>query len=391
VTDKILLVDDDPNILAACKRALRRRFCLETAQSGEEGLRLMQDDGPFAVVVADMGMPGMDGVQFLSRVKECAPDSVRMMLTGNADIRTAVDAVNEGNIFRFLTKPCPPERLASMLEAGIQQYRLVVAERELLEKTLKGSVKVLTEILGMVNPVAFSRASRVTRYVKHIIEHLELSRLWQFEMAAMLSQIGCVTVPPDVLDKVYAKQPLSEEEHKMYSSHPTVASELLVHIPRLEPIARMIEGQQRGFRDYPAREEMTPEEATVALGSQILTVALDFDELMVQGVSAGAALSKLRSREGRYNPKLLSALETLPQTESEETVKMVGVGELRMNMVADENIRANNGLLLVSKGQEITEPVLIRLRNFSLGVGVVEPFRVRVMSESAADQQDLRA
>jgi response regulator RpfG family c-di-GMP phosphodiesterase len=381
MTDKILLVDDDPNILAACKRALRKQFCLETAQSGAEGLQLIQADGAFAVVVADMGMPGMDGVQFLSRVKEVAPDSVRMMLTGNADLETAVNAVNEGNIFRFLTKPCPPERLASVLEAGIQQYRLVVAERELLEKTLKGSVKVLTEILSVVNPAAFSRASRITRYVKHVVEHLELSRLWQFELAAMLSQIGCVTVPPDVLDKVYAKQPLSEEEHTMFCSHPSVGGRLLVNIPRLEPIARMIEGQQKPFGDYPPRDNMSREEATTALGSQILKVALDFDELVVQGASAGAALSRLRSRDDAYNPKLLSALETLPETEPAEAVSMVGTSELRANMVADEDIRANNGLLLVSKGQEITEPVLIRLRNFSRGVGVVEPFRVRVISQ----------
>jgi len=391
MTHKVLFVDDDPNILAACERALRKQFCLETAQSGQEGLESVQKNGPFAVVVADMNMPSMNGIEFLSKVKERAPDSVRMMLTGNADLQTAVDAVNEGNIFRFLTKPCPPERLAGMLEAGIQQYRLVVAERELLEKTLKGSVKVLTEILSMVNPVAFSRASRITRYVKHITEHLELSRLWQFEMAAMLSQIGCVTVPPEVLDKAYAKQPLSGEEARMYSSHPLVASGLLVNIPRLEPVARMVEGQQKHFCDYPPPGNATQEEATVALGSQVLKVVLDFDELLVQGASAGAALSRLRSREGRYNPKLLSALETLPQTEPEETIKMVGVGELRMNMVADENIRANNGLLLVSKGQEITEPVLIRLRNFSQGVGVVEPFRVRAMSESAAERQDLSA
>jgi response regulator RpfG family c-di-GMP phosphodiesterase len=332
----------------------------------------------------------MNGIQFLSKVKERAPDSVRMMLTGNTDLETAVDAVNEGNIFRFLTKPCPPERLASMLDAGIQQYRLVVAERELLEKTLKGSVKVLTEILGMVNPAAFSRASRITRYVKHIVEQLGLSRLWQFEMAAMLSQIGCVTVPPDVLDKVYAKQPLSEEEGKMYSSHPSVGGGLLVNIPRLEPIARMIEGQQKPFRDYPVPDSMMREEATTALGSQILKAALDFDELVVQGASARAALSRLRSRDNGYNPEVLDALEHLPAAEPTEVVRTVGTGELRANMVADEDIRANTGLLLVSKGQEITEPVLIRLRNFSRGVGVVEPFRVRVISENPAVRRGLR-
>jgi len=383
MTDKVLLVDDDENVLAAFGRALGKQFHLETAPGGEKGLDAIRERGPFAVIVADMGMPGMNGIQFLARVKQYSPDSVRMMLTGNADLQTAVDAVNEGNIFRFLTKPCPSERLASMLDAGIQQYRLIVAERELLEKTLKGSVKILTEILSLVNPVAFSRASRITRYVKHIVEQLQVSRLWQFELAAMLSQIGCVALPPDLLEKVYAKQPLSEKECNMFSSHPSVGGELLVNIPRLQPIAHMIEGQQKPFGDFPAPDDATREEATTGLGSQILKVALDFDELVVQGSSYRGALGALRRRANEYNPKVLGALENIQKAEHAEAVKMVGIRELGAHMVADENIRAKNGLLLVSKGQEITAPLLIRLRNFSEGVGVVEPFRVRVISQSS--------
>ncbi|NIQ03497.1 MAG: response regulator, partial [Nitrospinaceae bacterium] len=94
----------------------------------------------FAVVVSDMRMPDMDGIQFLSRVREHYPQTVRMMLTGYADVKTAMNAVNEGNIFRFMTKPCPPEVFEKVLSAGIEQYRLITAERDLLERTLKGSV-----------------------------------------------------------------------------------------------------------------------------------------------------------------------------------------------------------------------------------------------------------
>ena len=129
----------------------------------------MNDDGPFAVIVADRSMPGMDGIQLLAKVKACSPNTVRMMLTGNADMQTAIDAVNEGHIFRFLTKPCPPESLTASLQAAIEQYRLITAERELLEKTLRGSVKVLCEVLSVVKPTAFGRASRITRYVTAVV------------------------------------------------------------------------------------------------------------------------------------------------------------------------------------------------------------------------------
>jgi len=382
MNEKVLLVDDDRNILAGYKRALHRQFQLETAEGGPVALEILSNDGPFAVIVADMGMPGMDGIQFLTKVKEHTPDSVRMMLTGNADQETAIDAVNEGNVFRFLTKPCPPEVLASALEAGVAQYRLIVAERELLEKTLRGSVKVLTEILSLVNPAAFSRASRIRRYVTHIVERLQLSQLWQFELAAMLSQIGCVTLPYEILNRVYAGQPLSDEERSMFSSHPSVGSKLLNNIPRLGTIARMIEGQQRPFGTAAEPGSLKQEESTIAIGSQILKVALDFDQLIVQGLTRAAALSTLARREDEYNPKVVAALENFRMKEASDIVKMVKVHELNTTMIIDEDVNAKNGVLLVSKGQEVTYTVLARLRSFAQGVGVVEPIRVRTMPRS---------
>src|ERR1700733_8122058 len=103
MSNRILCVDDDINILEGYQRALRKEFDITTAPGGEEALVKIRDEGPFAVVVSDMRMPGMDGIQLLTRIKQVAPESVRIMLTGNADQQTAMNAVNEGNIFRFLT------------------------------------------------------------------------------------------------------------------------------------------------------------------------------------------------------------------------------------------------------------------------------------------------
>ena len=240
MSEKILCVDDDANILQAYQRILHKEFAIETAKQGRAGLEAIRTRGPFAVIVSDLRMPEMDGIHFLTAVRECAPESVRIMLTGQADLNTAIAAVNEGNIFRFLTKPCPPETLGKALRAALEQHRLMEAERVLLKKTLIESVQVLTETLGLVNPAAFTRTSRVKRYVKHMAAQLHLPDVWQFELAAMLSQIGCVTLPPDVFDKVYAGQPLSKDEQQMFSDHPKVASNLLAKIPRLEAIACMI-------------------------------------------------------------------------------------------------------------------------------------------------------
>ena len=122
--EKILLVDDEVNILDALKRQLHNQFHLLTASSGQEGLTVLRTLGPFAVVVSDCKMPGMDGIQFLSLVRKIAPSTIRMMLTGNDDLETAVQAVNQGEIFRFLTKPCPPETFKKVLEDGLKQYQI---------------------------------------------------------------------------------------------------------------------------------------------------------------------------------------------------------------------------------------------------------------------------
>src|SRR5207253_2334943 len=150
------------------QRQLRKKFDLVIAVGGEEGLAAVAERGPFAVIVSDMCMPGLNGVQFLTRVREVAPDSVRMLLTGHADVPSTIGAINEGNIFRFLTKPCTPEAFGKALEAGVEQYRLITAEKDLLEQTLRGSIKVLTELLALANPLAFGKASRVQRLVRRL-------------------------------------------------------------------------------------------------------------------------------------------------------------------------------------------------------------------------------
>ena len=115
--EKVLFVDDEPNVLAAYERQLRKQFDVVTMQGGEAGLQAVTMSGPYAVVVSDFRMPNMDGIEFLSRVKGISPDTVRMILTGYADVQTAIEAVNEGNVFRFLTKQCPPDSLAKAVTA----------------------------------------------------------------------------------------------------------------------------------------------------------------------------------------------------------------------------------------------------------------------------------
>lgn len=370
MSKRILFVDDEVNLLQALERRLRRQFEIETAAGPEAGLQAIAERGPFAAVVSDLRMPVMNGIEFLTRVGKISRDTVRVILTGQADLPDAVAAVNQGQVFRFLTKPCPPEILVRTLEAALEQYRLIMVERELLEKTLHGAIGVLSEILSLVNPPAFGRANRIARYVRHIAAKLNLPDVWQFELAAMLSQIGCVTIPPDVLDKFYAAEPLSPAEERMLSAQSMLGHHLLAKIPRLEAVAAMIAGQNTAWHRRTGPD-------AVANGAHLLKVALDFDELLVRGADAQSALARMRT-SADYHHAFLSALEEVQVEAMRSESRMVDLTHLRTGMIIKVDVRSRNGLLLLASGQEVTESAIARLKSFSWTTGVVEPISVIV-------------
>jgi response regulator RpfG family c-di-GMP phosphodiesterase len=386
MTEKILFVDDEPNVLQSIQRQLRKRFDLVTAEGGQEALRVLREQGPFAVIVSDMRMPGMTGVELLSQAKDLYPETVRLMLTGNADQETAMEAVNSGQIFRFLTKPCPQATFVTSLALALRQYRLVVAERELLQKTLKGSVNVLTELLGVANPLAFSSGLRLKNYVIRVAESLNLGGIWQYEIAALLSQIGCVTIPGDVLSKVFSGQELTPEEEEMYRSHPQAGAALLEKIPRLENVTKMIEFQQKPYGEY-GEELKNSEFEEVLTGAQILKAVVDFDQYIFRGMGANEARSWMRKQKHLYNPTILASLDGL-SIEVQDQILSLTIKQITEGMIAAEDIIAKNGVLIIPKGQAITKTLQQGLKNFSTQVGVVEPIRIQIGS-TVEDQESI--
>jgi response regulator RpfG family c-di-GMP phosphodiesterase len=336
---------------------------------------VLQAEGPFAVVIADFRMPEMDGIQFLSRVKEVSPDTVRIMLTGQADLNTAIDAVNSGHIFRFLTKPCPADTLTDTIQTGIRQYRLINAEQDLLEKTLNRSVRLLTEVLSLADPVAFNRTLNIRRIASHIARQLKLSDAWQIELAAMLSQMGCVVLPAGLLEKVNSGEALSFSEQSMYSSHPFIGYRLLQNIPRLEAIALMIKNQQKRYDEYGSTQAAISE-AKTNLGAQILKVAIDYDRLLLGGATHTQAVKTLMERNGEYNPKVVEALEKGELPDEALTVMLTDADGLLRGMVLDEDLCAKDGEVLFKKHQEVTQTMIERVRLVQHGKGIIEPIRV---------------
>ncbi len=377
MTEKVLFVDDDPNILAAFQRHLRKQFAVQTALEGPRGLEAVRNDGPFAVIVSDLRMPQMDGIQFLSQVRALAPDSVRMMLTGNADLSAAVEAVNQGHIFRFLTKPCAAEVLTTALNAGIAQYRLVMAERELLEQTLRGTIKMLGEVLALLNPAAFGRASRITRYVREVALHLEAPDVWQLETAAALSQIGCIMLPEEALMKIYQGRSLSGEEGQLFTMHPSIASDLLTHIPRMERIAEIIAYQEKHFdgSGIPHDQRRGRE---IPLGARILKAVLDFDTLEAGKTPKSDIILSLKARAGLYDPKVLVALQAVIANEEGFETRLVRAAELTDGMILAQDVTTLDGRLLITRGYQVSKTMRERLKTYALKPGLKEPIRILI-------------
>lgn len=365
----ILLIDDDVNLLAAMKRQFRGKFALETATSGEEAIARIAAGSIPAVVVCDMRMGGMDGVTTLARIKEIAPDTVRLMLTGNADMQTAVDAINTGSIFRFLTKPCPPEMMEMGLNAALEQHRLVMAERELLEKTLAGSVKVLIDMLAMASPLAFGRATRIRRWARKVGTALNLPQRWQLELGAMLGPIGLLSVPREVIEKLQAKQPLSDVERRMIEHSPEAARNIIANIPRLAGVARIIHLQNRGFdgSGFPADG---PKGTDIPLDARLLAILTALSNVAAGPDPVRADFETLRARAAQFDPTLLERVRTALEVGTDRSregreSKLLPTALLLPDMILAKDVVTVDGRLVLSAEVQISEAHVESLRNLA--------------------------
>ena len=378
---KILLVDDEQNILDGFKRQLRNTFKVETAISGAEGLERLAKADPFAVVVSDMLMPVMNGIEFLKQVRKCAPDTVRLMLTGLADQSIAVNAVNESNIFRFLTKPCPTENLAKALDDALTQYKLVMAEKDLLQNTLVGSIKVITEILSMIDPVSFGEAVKTRERLKKVARELGIDNAWDFELAAMLANIGCAAIPAVVLEKLHSEQILTAQEEEMVSNIPEIGKSLLSNIPRLEKVAEMVSHQNKKVAGT-SYQSSDPGRTKIELGARALKILRDLSQLELAGIETSEAINQMQGRDGWYDPQIFQVVGKLFGSELGALTKPgrerfeIRLHELCAGQTILADVRTKDGLLLLHAGNVLTVAMIQRLKNHAKLVGIREPICV---------------
>lgn len=373
---RVLCVDDERHVLEGLGRVLRRECEVVPAVGGAAGMAMLEADRTFAVVLSDMRMPGVDGVALLGAARRRVPDATRVLLTGYADVRSAIGAVNEGEIFRFLTKPCPPETLIAALRQAVAQHRLVTAERQLLEETLRGSVQALLDVLALADPVAFGRASRARRLMGELAALIGFRDRWQMEMAAMLSQVGAITLPPDLAHRLAAGESLSPAEEAQVVAMPAIGLRLIAGIPRLDEIRQILAHAHSRYQGA------TPEQALhgddIPLGARMLRVVLDYDRLSTAGHPPAEALARLRAHEGHYDPAILSDLSSVTGAQQRRQIFELRFQDVKPGMTFVDDVRSADGTLLVARGQEVTPSLMHRVESFWAALELPAPVRVTV-------------
>ena len=373
---RVLCVDDEARVVEGLVLHLRRDYQVFTANSGQEGLALLKQKGGAAVVISDMRMPQMDGATFLQHVHQFYPDATRILLTGEPGRDAAISAVNKAQIFRFLTKPCPPDALKAAVEAGLIQHRLLNAERTILKETLNGCIKALVDVLALTNPVAFGRASRVKRQAMEFAAKLDCKDFWQLEAAAMLSQIGYLSLPTELVEKLYYGETLTPEEKILASGAPDVVNSLLENVPRLEPVIQILMAL-----NWTDEQVAKLGEGTIGTGARILGLVLEYDTLVTQGQTTNVAVQTLRGRVARFGEAMLEKFSVhVGAGSSTKELREMPLRVVQPGMIIMQDVRTHMGTLLVARGFEVTSVFLERARNF--GPDLLNE-TVRVMVSSA--------
>jgi response regulator RpfG family c-di-GMP phosphodiesterase len=371
----ILLVDDDSKVLSALSRTLNEVEFNDiiTAPNGLSALEIIKNTPDLGLIISDYRMPGLNGIKFLVQARKDAPDVTRILLTGAADLDMALDAINQGHIFRFLVKPCLPETLVAAVNDGLRQNELFTMERELLSKTLSGSIKVMVDILSLLSPSIFAQAGRLRDLAREMASALQLKdQAWEIELAAILSQIGAVTMPRNILERWHKGEPLEDYETNMIRSIPQIGKLLIHNIPRLENIAEAVGNQNCTF--YRQANSDEPSADNIPLMARILKIIIDYERLIEKANTPSSAFKIMQTHESEYDPDILDTfrldvlrLDRQPvyklsgASTNEKEVHMDGI---HLGMVLARDVVDKNGILIISSGTIITDVLMYKLKNY---------------------------
>jgi response regulator RpfG family c-di-GMP phosphodiesterase len=350
----LLLVDDEESIIKSLRRLLRNEnYDISTATNGAEGLILIREaQRPFSLIISDQRMPVMTGVQFLAEARKTLPNAMRILLTGYSDMDAVIDAVNNGGIHRYLTKPWKDEDLLLQIRQILEQYELTVENRRLLELTKKqneelqllnnsleekveektgeiikkndellllnreleanlyNTVKAFGSLVEKHNPLLAGHNRRVGFLTREIVQLMDLpeNETIHIEIAALLHDIGKLGFSQKLLE--YKEEQWTPEEKKIFQSHPRYGQETVYFVKKLDHVGVIVRTHHERYDGQGYPDQLKEEE--IPLGARIIAVVDAFDKIVNLQVNVGNAINIVKASQNQLDgEKLLEAAAIL--------------------------------------------------------------------------------
>lgn len=401
----ILLVDDEHDILQSLRRLLRKKFAITATTEPNEALHLLKEN-TYAVLLTDQRMPTMEGTALLNRAQDIAPDTVRIILTGYADINAAMEAINQGGAYRFLQKPWDDADLMTTLSQAASYFALQQENKRLhalneaqkeklkefnrstharaverkqkvdqlkaeLKNTFTGILSLLITMADMYSPVLGLHAKKVTRLAMRIGSQMALSNrdLFQLEVAATLHDIGKIGMNADLLRKRYST--LSTKEKAALLPHAVTGSALVRRIPHLEDASLFVRHHHERYDGTGFPDRLFAR--NIPLGARIIAAADLYDNLLngritSQDTTQEKAIEYLNNcRSKELDPEVVDALLEVLQTHDEfddDSEIEMNVDDLQVGMTLSKHAYNAQGHLILPKDTLIDGPQLYQLMKY---------------------------
>jgi CheY-like chemotaxis protein len=370
----ILLVDDIPENLRLLAEMLKKRgYSPRPVLSGPAALKLLERQ-PVDLILLDINMPGMDGYEVCARIKKDPKlkNIPIIFLSAAQDTSAKVLAFEAGGV-DYITKPVQFEEMQARVQTHLRIRQMQISERQLLDRTLGGTVQLLVDCLQVASPRAFGRSARLKDYMDYIAKSLEVKERWMFRLAGSMAFIGCLALPDLLVERAFTRDDLDEIDKARFQRHAKIGQKMLSEIPRLEVVASIIGAQyEHSF--------LTAESPIHLRGGHCLRVARQVDQRVLEGQSVKSAVKHLML-EQPYDAPILGHFEKLTLHQSGSEVIEARIEDLVPKMVLVKPIKTVDGTLLLPQGQTLTEVAIQRIKTFVKNERIRQTFVVRRPAE----------
>jgi len=351
----ILIVDDIAGNIDVLVGILQSDYRLKVATNGKNALEVANSVDKPDLILLDIMMPEMDGYAVCRELKKSAKTRriPVIFVTAKGEIKDEEKGLKLGAV-DYLTKPVSPPIVRARVKNHMELAQAKLSLETSLEKTLLGSIRILTEVLAISNPDAFSRALRLKEMITELARKMDIRPAWKYEVAASLSQLGCIFLPPELMKKIQSKEKLSEKEMELYRSYPEKTYKLLLNIPHLEESANMIR-QLKLFEDAALFDIHSDE----AVSNVLLQGVIYFDEQVSLGKDPDEVLAYMK---GFFPAPMSDSLSEVEANLSRASDR-IKLSDLAAGMVLAEDVMSDSGSILISRGTRLTEALVLRLKN----------------------------